>query len=104
MVDLQTLLRLRGTVEAQTDVRGSGGQGLVESYPRIRSEVERAIGPDLHDEFSRLFPSELASAGRPWGAQADEVRTLLSQMAGWIGGLVESAMIDQRIEAEDRGR
>ena len=32
--------------------------------------------------------------------QAGEVKLYLAQMAGWIDGMIESAILDQRIQAE----
>jgi hypothetical protein len=104
-VNVEQLLRLKGTLEASQgiDLREGGkggGRGLVSAYPRIRAEVIEAVGDEHRAEFERLFPPELSTDGQPWGAQAGEVRLYVTQMAGWIGGIIDSALLDKRIQAE----
>lgn len=101
-MDVEQLLRLRGTVEgsAATDPR-TGGQGLVASYPRIRVEVASAIdGGEKAAEFDRLFPTTLSTHGQPWIPQAEEVKLILGEMAGWLDGVVNGAAFDRRIRVE----
>jgi hypothetical protein len=96
-MDVQRLLRLKGAVDAAAGQQDStDSRGLVESYQRLRNEVTSAVGDALADEFSRLFPAELSTSGRPWGWQAQEVRTLLTQMGGWIDQLVRVELPSQR--------
>jgi hypothetical protein len=100
-MDVDRLLRLKGTVQASVAAPDTtGGQGLVASYGRIRSEVVAALGTQYEDGLSRLFPGELATSGRPWGQQELEVKTLLTQLAGWIDGVIEGQILNQRIQAE----
>ncbi|KKL15011.1 hypothetical protein LCGC14_2509880, partial [marine sediment metagenome] len=90
-MDVERLMRLKGTVQAtQAESGPASGQGLIAAYPRIREEVCEAVGAELTDELARLFPAELATSGRPWKAQAEEVETLLAQIAGWLGGIIEA--------------
>lgn len=104
-MDVDQLLRLKGIIEGSEQASTTiGGQGLVASYGRIREQVGDAISADLTTEFNKLFPAELRTAGRPWGAQAGEVKTLLGQMAGWVGGIVESTLVERRIQAEAEGK
>lgn len=100
-MNVDQLLRLKGTLEASEGVAlQEGGMGLVAAYPRIRAEVIDAVDEEQRAEFERLFPSELSTDGQPWGAQAGEVKLYVAQMAGWIGGVIESAILDRRIQAE----
>jgi hypothetical protein len=100
-MNVDQLLRLKGTLQASEGIkRMEGGQGLVSAYPRIRTEVIAAVGDQHTAEFERLFPADLATAGQPWGKQAGEVKLYLSQMAGWIDGMIESTLLDRRIQAE----
>jgi hypothetical protein len=101
-MDLERVMRLKGAVEASAGVptAAGGGQGLVDSYPRIRREVAEAVGAGYAEEVERLFPESLQTEGRPWGAQAEEVKALMAQMAGWLDGMIEAAILERRIQAE----
>jgi hypothetical protein len=101
--DVGRLLRLKGTIEAHQPGERPG-QGEVQAYMRERDEVVAAVDDSLRDELDRLFPTELATAGQPWGAQAQEAVMLMNRLAGWVGGLIEEAILQQRIEAEARER
>lgn len=105
-MDVGFLLRIKGTLEAATvQSLGRPEQGQAASYPRLRSEVAAALDDgSLRDELDRLFPEELSSKGRPWGVQAGEAVVLMNQLAGWLGGLIEAAVLDQRIQAEAKER
>jgi hypothetical protein len=100
--DLGRLLRFKGTVEAaasSVEPNAYGTLALVAAYGRLRPEALLVIPEDLRDEFVRLFPE---SAGHPGGTsdEARHAKLLLDQMAGWIGGIIEEALIERRIEAE----
>jgi hypothetical protein len=97
-MDVERLMRLKGTVEASKEA--PLGPGLVASFGRIRAEVSEAVGPAYAQELNRLFPEELKTTGQPWGAQATEAQTLLGQMAGWLDGMIEAAILDRRIQAD----
>jgi hypothetical protein len=104
-MSVEQLLRLKGVLKASAGIElqegaREGGSGLVAAYPRIRAEVIAAVGAKHTAEFERLFPSDLKTTGRPWGTQAEEVKLYFAQMAGWIDGMIESAILDQRIQAE----
>jgi hypothetical protein len=71
--------------------------GLVGSYSRIRDDLLDAVEEKHGEEIERLFPAELASDGRPWGVQSAEVQTRFSQMAGWLGGIIEEARPDPQM-------
>jgi hypothetical protein len=104
-VDVERLMRLKGTVQAaQATTAATGGEGLIASYPRIHAEVADAVGPDFAEELGRLFPTDLATKGQPWIAQAEEVKSLLAQIAGWLDGMIEAAILDRRIQAEAQAK
>ena len=105
-MDVDFLLRLKGTLEASSvQPHDRPAQAHAQAYPRIRAEVEAALDDDsLREEFDRLFPAELGSAGRPWGAQGEEAIVLMNQLAGWLGGLIEAAILDRRVRAEAEER
>ena len=100
-MDVGHLLRLKGIIEGseRADIT-RGGEGLIASYERVRQQVFEALEPGLTDEFEELFPAELRTTGQPWGAQAGEVKILFGQLAGWIGGIIETALLERRIQAE----
>jgi hypothetical protein len=82
-MDVGLLFRLKGMCEAAQDASTQyRGQGVAESYPRIRGEILDSLDPRLAAEFERLFPSALGSSGQPWKLQAEEAKALLGQMAG----------------------
>jgi hypothetical protein len=106
-MDVGFLLRMKGVVEAAAAVPPSGraGQGHAEAYPRVRELIAEAVDDDtLRAEMDRLFPADLSTAGRPWNAQGDEAVVLMNLLAGWLGGLVEEAVLGQRIRAEAEER
>jgi hypothetical protein len=105
-MDVSFLLRMKGLLESSAaQPRGRPGQGHAQAYPRIRAEVEAGLQDEaLRDELDRLFPAELASAQRPWGAQGEEAIVLMNQLAGWLGGLIDAAVLNQRIQAEAEER
>ena len=97
-MNLEQIMRLSGVVKASAAAEPEAG--LVDAYPRIRQEVVDAMGNDHAAELDRLFPPELSTAGQPWGKQAAEVKTRMAQMGGWLDGMIESALVGQRIKAE----
>ena len=104
-MEVDFLLRIRSALEAATaQPSGRPGQPHAKAYPRLRAEVEQALTDDLRDEFERLFPSSLETTGQPWGKQGEEAIVLMTQLAGWLNGLVEAAILDRRIRAEAEER
>jgi hypothetical protein len=100
-VDVEKLLRLKGAIEASTEVDYRiAGQALAASYPRLRQQAREAIDESLVEEFDGLFPERLASEGSSWGSQAGEAQGYFTQIAGWLGGAIDGALLDQRIRAE----
>jgi hypothetical protein len=75
-----------------------GTEALVGAYGPLRTEALLVIDEGLRDEFARLFP-ETAVQAPDYSAKAREAKLLLDQMAGWIGGIIEEALIGTRIEA-----
>lgn len=106
-MDVDFLLRMKGVLDASmSESKPLSGQAQAESYLRIRGEVASSLGEDtsLRAEVERLFPSELSSSGRPWGVQGAEAVVLMSQLAGWLSGLIEASILDRRIRAEAEER
>jgi hypothetical protein len=106
VMDVGLLLRLKGVIEASAaQPTGRPGQAHAEAWPRVRAQVAEAVGDEaLLREMDALFPATLASSGRPWGVQGDEAIVLMNQLGGWIGGLIEEALLEQRIRAEAEER
>jgi hypothetical protein len=106
LVDVGTLLRLKGVLEATAEPTGRPGQGEAESYPRVRARVAALVDDSLLEELGSLFPEQLSTAGRPWLAQGEEAIVLMKQLAGWLGGLIEEAVLERRIrvEAEEKAK
>lgn len=88
-IDVGRLKRLKGMMEASA--ASESNPGLVASYARVRSEMLDALGDTHREELERLFPEQLASEGRSWGAQSKEVQTHFAQMTGWLGGIIKDA-------------
>jgi hypothetical protein len=95
-MSVEKLMSLKAIVGAD----GVGGQDLVASYARVRAELAGAIGAEDREEFDRLFPVELTTAGKPWKAQEEEVKTRFAQMERWLAGRVEAAVAHKQIEAQ----
>jgi hypothetical protein len=97
-VEVERLMRLSGVVKASAVAEPEAG--LADAYPRIRQEVAEAVGDEYVAELDRLFPPELSTAGRPWGVQAAEAKSRMAQLGGWLDGMVDAAVLGQRIQAE----
>lgn len=108
-MDVGTLFRLKGVVEAAAQQpTGNLSEAHIFSYRRVRTEVRMAIDPPHGDEFDRLFPEDAAAwdGGGPYGSAATEAIVLMNQMAGWLDGIIQAAVLDQRIrvEAEEKAK
>jgi hypothetical protein len=116
------LLRLQGMVNAaaQTEATRDSATALVRAYMRLREEIHVAVESDqtaeLQMEFERLFPPlEEPGSFSPalaveshtrLAAAAEEGRIHLSQLGGWIQGLIEERTLQERmrLDAEARAR
>jgi len=116
---LPRLLRLRGALaEAlpSDDVKDVDASALAETYERLRRQAE-SLANELgvaSDEFDGQFPEV---AGRPvamdgpmhtWAQRkmhnesvARTAATLLRQLAGFLGGLIEAQALVQQITADE---
>ena len=106
-MDVAQLLRVKGLVESSLEVPDASRpwQAHAEAYPRVRAQVVSAVaGQGLEEELDALFPHELSSKGQPWAKQGAEAAVLLRQLAGWVGGAIEAAVLEQRIQAEAEAR
>lgn len=106
--DIAHFLRLRGAIEAAVDAvpkdhAATAVSGLVNAYSVLRDEVRGAIDSTFHDEFDRLFPSltvprrsGIGSGFDPLASAdaANEARTRLKMMGGWLSGFVEAAQLE----------
>ena len=117
-LDLGKLLRLRGmvTAAALTEAAQHSAAALVRAYNGLVDELNAALAgneaQDLRDEFRRLFPHiqdpgvydpiayEAASRRAKLESAAAEARTRLSQLGGWIQGLVDELTFDQRLQLQ----
>jgi hypothetical protein len=105
--DIARFLRLRGAIDAAVaavpdDQAATAVTGLVSAYLTLREEVRGAIDEGFHDEFDRLFPPMTAprapsALGFDPFASADtanQARTRLKMMGGWLGGFVEATELE----------
>jgi hypothetical protein len=116
------LLRLQGmvTAAASTEAARDSAAALVHAYNGLQDELRASLESDetmdLAEEFDRLFPP-LAEPGEfspvlaveshaRLAAAAEEGRTRLVQMGGWIQGLIEEITLQERmrLEAEAKAR
>lgn len=112
---LPRLLRLRGMVSRS--VPGDGAKigyqdaaGLADAYIRLREPV-RALATEMGvagEEFdAELPPHQLPSAPRTdpsllmqLGSEAARAAALLRSLAGYVEGLIEAVVLDQRLSME----
>jgi hypothetical protein len=116
-VELTTAVKLSEMAKAAANsvpVEGASAPTLTESYMRIRTAVLNVLEGDEDEEFRRLLPEiaivEAPSPGdhmrmvakKTMAAEpsAREAKNLLDQMAGWLSGIVDIALLDRRIQAE----
>jgi hypothetical protein len=98
MDDSARLKRLKGALAASAEAPPSAD--FVASYARVRTELIDTLGDDYIAELERLFPSDLASEGEPWGSQSAEVKLRLAQMVGWLDGVLESMSVSPQIDPQ----
>jgi hypothetical protein len=114
-LDLGQLLRYKGMVEAAStavDADGAAAHALSESYMRLREQLANVLEGDLSDEFNAVFPEieipapvqvHPGAAARAAIAQTPAARraqVLLTQLAGWLDGLIAEQTLDQRLKLE----
>ena len=100
-VHLSLLYRLKGTLEG-TAAHENGdrlGGGYVSAWPRLRREVVDAL-PDHRAEIDRLFPEQLSTEHQAVESRSEESIMLMAQLAGWLGGVIAEAEVQQRLAAE----
>lgn len=100
-MDLGFLYRLKGTLEGTASHENGNrlGGGYVTAWPRLRREVVQAL-PEHRAEIDRLFPEQLSTSGQAGEQQPEEAIMLLAQLAGWVGGVIAEAEVQQRLAAE----
>lgn len=106
--DVGRFLRLQGAIDAAAsavpeDHAATAVTALVGSYSALREEVRAAIDTKFHAEFDRLFPvmpvppaPNVRAGFDPFRSAdiANEARTRLRTMAGWLGGFVQEARLE----------
>jgi hypothetical protein len=84
---------------------------LSAAYERIRAEVAEAAPDEMRAEFERLFPRTIPRDQAKGGSLHPRIemykqevsstaRTLLGQLAGWLGGLIDAAQAEERMRLE----
>jgi hypothetical protein len=113
-LDVARFLRLQGAINAAVAAVPAGHaatavSALAGSYMNMRAEVRLVIDESLQDEFDRLFPvMEVPAAPDVMGGGgfdplksadvANQARTRLNTMGGWLDGFVQDSRI--KIEAQ----
>lgn len=110
---VRTYMRLKGAVDSASDSIPEGqvaiaGKAYIDAYERLRKEIRSQIGDDLLEEFDSLFPVEThPPAGGVYGdeliaaaTQANEARSLLKTLGGWLKGLIDAELLDVKMRAE----
>lgn len=106
--DIGRFMRLQGAIDAAAaavpeDHAATAVTALVGAYSTLREEVRAAIDADYQGEFDRLFPTvtvpptaNLRAGFDPFRSAdiANEARTRLRTMGGWLGGFVQEARPD----------
>ncbi len=116
-MDVGKFLRLQGaissTVEFAKDKNSTqAGAAVQDAYYRFRQEVRDAIPEENREEFDKLFPDTLnpsQKAHRQTNPVTDLERygtaqTLLTSLAGWLGGYVQQARMQAEAEAYAEAR
>lgn len=118
MTNVEQVVRLKSAIEAacktvqndQSEQIALAQEPLERSYRTLRTQVRDAVDSELHEEFDALFPENPPDIiNRSQGrlglmmARALQAKALLETMAGWLGGIVDSATEERRlrIEAEE---
>jgi hypothetical protein len=116
---LPRLLRLRGMVARsvpEEDVKATDAYGLTESYLRLRASA-RSVATDLGisgegfdaelpeiasvpPESSLQGPRDLIDTRHNETTKASHAASLLKQLAGYVEGLIEAVVLDQRLDME----
>ena len=106
--DVGRFLRLQGAIDAAAaavpqEHAATAVTALVGSYVALREEVRAAIDEAFRAEFDRLFPAmtvppapNVRAGFDPFKSAdiANEARTRLRTMGGWLGGFVREAGLE----------
>lgn len=112
-IDVGRFLRLQGAITSAltavpVEQAARSGEALPTAYARLRGEAIDIIPAKARDEFERLFPEDPLTA-RGWtrgpgyatdtANRANEARAVLGMLAGWLGGFVDEARMEQEAAA-----
>lgn len=102
---LPRLLRLRGAIQRSLDSAGdidAYSEGLKDSYARLRMQArELAVAMGVSaEEFDSIFPEQVEVAEPNLITLAKAAASLLGQLDGYLGGLVQAQAINEQITLE----
>src|SRR5262249_49368208 len=103
---LARLLRLRGAIERSLEdpatIDAFSADGLNDSYRRLRAQArELVVECEVDaDEVDALFPEQATAEGAAAIAIAKAAASLLRQLDGYLGGIVQTQAINARLTLE----
>jgi hypothetical protein len=103
---LARLLRLRGAIERSLEdpatIDAFSADGLKNSYQRLRAQARELVMEcevDA-DEFDSLFPEKATAERTDVISIAKAVASLLRQLDGYLGGIVQTQVINAQLTLE----
>lgn len=116
-IDAGQVLRLKQAIDSTLAGLGDrqlAGKALAEAYASFRSEaILIAEDGQLSDEFNRLFPAgpDARQVGASFGSdpfadesEANESRSLLHRLSGWLDGFKDLAQVEANAAAYAKAR
>jgi hypothetical protein len=103
---LARLLRLRGAIERSledsTTIDAFSADGLKEGYGRLRAQARELVVECEVDaaEFDALFPEHATAEGAAMISIAKAAASLLGQLDGYLGGIVQTQAINAQLTLE----
>jgi hypothetical protein len=116
-MDVGKFLRLQGAIQAT--IEGSAGKSSTQAGPavedayfRLRQEAWDAIPEKDREEFDRLFPSTVIPSPKARNQMQPvtpletygTAQTLLTSLAGWLGGYIQETRMRAEAEAYAEAR
>lgn len=107
-MDVARIIRLKSTIEAAAATKVAHWEA-VDTYNRLRDEIAQALADagEPGPEFERLYPhwDYQTNGARLMGRvvnsnqAATEAKARMTQIAGWLKGLVDAARVEAEIHA-----